>query len=623
MQLYAGTSKQFIDDAVQRKIADKLTVAYRNYFQRNPSPSEERSWQNSLTQMCMVLYQASLDRQGVALEYQIPSNSSRLDVLITGTDSKGQPNAVIVELKQWTKVNPSWISDSVVVFVGGRNRDVLHPSRQVGNYYLYLQNTSEVFHKDGVNLSACSYVHNVNDGERSELFDERFKTLLTEYPLFTGDQTPKLAQYLTARVEQGDDAGILDQVLESKHRPSKQLLEHVGDVLKQEDSFVLLDEQQVAFNAVLDTVSQAHRHKHKVVVLIQGGPGTGKSLIALNLVGNLSSRGYNTQYATGSKSFTENVRKIVGSRAAIQFGYFANYQAAEPNSVDVLILDEAHRMFATGNGRFTPSAKRSDRPLIEHIIEASKVSVFFIDDRQAVRPNEVGRVSLIREASEKLGAVRHEFELDAQFRCMGSDAFINWVDNTLGTRTNVQTHWDTSDEYDFKIFDQIADLDQALRARQSEGFKARLTAGFCWKWSEPNPDGTLVNDVMIEEWSMPWNAKPDSTHLAAGIPKSIYWPTDPNGINQIGCIYTSQNFEFDYVGVIFGPDLRFDPASGTWIGDITQSHDSVVKRAKDQFVELVKNTYRVLLTRGIRGCYVYFVDLATKEHFKSLMVENQ
>jgi len=619
MQLYAGTSKQFIEDTVQSRIAEKLTVAYQNYFRRKPPIGEFRSWQNSLSRICMVLQHASLTDHGVALEYQMPSNSKRLDFMITGYDDSSRANAVIVELKQWDKVERSWIPDSVVTYVGSGLRDVLHPSRQVGNYQLYLENTHAVFHPGGIGLSSCSYLHNIQFDKDSELFDERHRVILNTYPLFAGDQTSQMEAFIARAVGKGNGQGILAKVLQSKYRASKQLLDHVGEVLKGEGCFVLLDEQQVAFNAVLASAREGFHQKDKVVILIQGGPGTGKSLIALNLVAELSAQGYNTQHATGSKAFTENVRKIVGSRAAIQFRFFANYQGAERDAVDVLILDEAHRMFATGNGRFTPASQRSDRPLIEHIIDAAKVSVFFIDDRQVVRPAEVGRVALIRETASKMNAALHEFELDSQFRCMGSDAFINWIDSTLGIRESADTYWDSSDPYEFRIFDSVRELETTIREKQTENQKARLGAGFCWEWSNPNADGTLANDVVVGDWSMPWNAKPDSTRLARGIPKSHYWATDPAGINQVGCIYTAQNFEFDYVGVIFGLDLRYDPTSSTWVGDKTQSHDSVVKRSGEQFVELVKNTYRVLLTRGIRGCYVYFMDRSTRDHFKSLI----
>ena len=152
-----------------------------------------------------------------------------------------------------------------------------------------------------------------------------------------------------------------------------------------------------------------------------------------------------------------------------------------------------------------------------------------------------------------------------------------------------------------------------IRSKADEGHTARLTAGFCWRWSDPEPDGTLVPDVKVGTWQMPWNARPDATRLAPGVPPAPFWASDPNGINQVGCVYTAQGFEFDYVGVIFGRDLRWDPASQDWIGDSGASHDTIVKRSGDRFTDLVKRTYRVLLTRGMKGCYVYFEDEATRD----------
>jgi uncharacterized protein len=619
MQLYAGSSRQFIEDAVQSRLAEKLKVAYKNYYKRDPPAGEHRSWQNSLSRMCMVMQYASLLDNGVLLEYKLPHTSNRLDLMITGYGKASEPNAVIVELKQWEDVRPSWIPESVVTYVGKGWRDVAHPSRQVGNYQLYLENTHTAFQEGGVGLAACSYLHNIQFTEQNELFHPRHASLLKEYPLYAGDQTSELTEFIASRVGEGDGQEVLATVLQSKYRASKKLLEHVGQVIRREKTYVLLDEQQVAFNAVLAAAQKGFHDKEKVVILIQGGPGTGKSILALNLVAELSAQGYNAQHATGSKAFTENVRKILGSKAAIQFKFFASYQGVERDAVDVLILDEAHRMYATGNTRFTPTAERSDRPLIEHVIEAAKVSVFFIDDLQVVRPDEVGRTALIRDTATKLSVRLHEFELDSQFRCMGSDGFINWVDTTLGLRETANVYWDSSDPFEFKIFDGVKELEVAIREKAEQGFKARLAAGFCWPWSKPGPSGNLVNDVLVGDWSMPWNARSDSTRLGEGIPKSHYWATDPRGINQVGCVYTAQNFEFDYVGVIFGSDLRYDTVSGTWVGDKSKSFDSAVKRSKNQFVDLVKNAYRILLTRGMKGCYVYFVDENTRDFFGSLI----
>jgi DUF2075 family protein len=384
-----------------------------------------------------------------------------------------------------------------------------------------------------------------------------------------------------------------------------------------QSQYVLLDEQLVVFNAVLDQAKRGFHDRQKVVMIVHGGPGTGKSVIALNLVGALSGLGYNTQHATGSKAFTENMRRIVGSRAGVQFRYFNSYPQAESNAIDVLIMDEAHRIRETSVNRFTPKEQRSGQPQIQELLQAAKVSVFFIDDRQVVRPAEVGSSDLIRAGAAEIGGKLYEFDLEAQFRCGGSEDFINWVENTLGIRRTSNIMWDGSDDFDFQIVDSVEELESAIRGRQAQGYSARLTAGFCWGWSDPTLSGHLVNDVRLGDWEMPWNAKPDAGRLADGIPKANYWASDPRGIDQVGCIYTAQGFEFDYAGLIWGGDLRYDPRAGQWIGDPSQSADPVVKRSKDQFLDLVKNTYRVLLTRGMKGCYVHFVDEDTRNFVRS------
>ena len=373
----------------------------------------------------------------------------------------------------------------------------------------------------------------------------------------------------------------------------------------------------VVFNSVLAQAREGFHDRKKVVLLVRGGPGTGKSVIAINLVGALARLGYNAQHATGSKAFTGNIRRVVGLRASQQFKYWNIYGRAERNEVDALILDEAHRLRAVSTNRFTPRELRSGLPQVDEIIRAAKVSVFFIDDLQVVRPEEVGSSDVIREAAARNGAELCEFELETQFRCSGSEAFVNWVDNTLDIRRTANVLWQPSDNYEFEIIDSIHDLEGMIRSRAGEGHTARLSAGFCWPWSDPNSDGTLVSDVQVDGWDMPWNAKPDAGRLAPGIPKADYWASDPGGINQVGCIYTAQGFEYDYAGVIFGRDLRYDSGSGKWIGDPSHSSDRVVRRSGENFLRLVKNTYRVLLTRGMKGCYVYFQDKATRDFFRS------
>ncbi|HEY1270066.1 MAG TPA: DNA/RNA helicase domain-containing protein, partial [Candidatus Binatia bacterium] len=309
------------------------------------------------------------------------------------------------------------------------------------------------------------------------------------------------------------------------------------------------------------------------------------------------------------------------TRAAAQFKYFLSYGQAEEDCIDVLIMDEAHRIRATTASRYTPKDKRSGLAQIEELLKAAKVSVFFIDDLQVVKPDEIGSVSYIADFATRHNCKIFDYELEAQFRCQGSEAFVNWINNTLDVRKTANVIWDIDENFEFKIFDSPFDLENAIKNKVASGATARVAAGFCWKWSDPNPDGTLVDDVVIGSFKRPWDAKHDAKKLAPGIPKASFWAYDPNGINQIGCVYTAQGFEFDYVGVIFGRDLYYEPDEATWKGRRSLSADPNVKKAKtdEQFMSLVKNTYRVLLSRGIKGCYVHFLDPETKNFFKSRM----
>ena len=263
---------------------------------------------------------------------------------------------------------------------------------------------------------------------------------------------------------------------------------------------------------------------------------------------------YNAHYVTGSRSFTETLWNIIGKRGSAQFKYFNNYRKADENIIDVLIADEAHRIRETSNDRFTKKSERSNLAQIEELIRASKVSVFFIDDNQRIRPEDIGSTYLIKEIAAKYNVkFLKEIELIAQFRCSGAEGYINWLDNTLQIRETANYDgWEHGD-FDFKIFEDPNKLREEIKKRETEGFSSRILAGYAWKWTsqkEGNSDGQ-INDVTIPEhnFSMPWNSrKVGST-----------WAIDDGGIDQIGCIHTSQGLEFDYVGVIIGKDLTFNP----------------------------------------------------------------
>jgi hypothetical protein len=621
LHLYQGTSEQFIADAVQARLATQLSERFFQEFRYKPPNNEVMSWQNSLAAMANVLQLADLRDQGIIVELKLPLSSKRLDVMITGSNPAVGDAAVIVELKQWTEVGRSNITDCVTVkYGGGHEKDALHPSRQVAQYQRYLQDTHPAFSDGAIELNACSYLHFAQYDPTSPLYHADFETLLALNPLFTGSSVNKLAGFLEEHVVGPDDGSILERVVATAFHPHKRLLDYVARVIQNEPVFTLLDEQLVAFNAIMDSVKAAGQNQQEVVFLVEGGPGTGKSVIAVNLVAELSALGLRTLHLTGSKAFTENLRKIVGSRAGAMFKYFRDTATIAPGEkLDVAILDEAHRIRTISTNRFTPAKARNGKAQIDDILDSTKTAVFFIDDLQVVRPGEVGSTDLIRETAAKRGLEVRDFKLEAQFRSNGSDSFIQWVDNTLELARTPQVLWPMDDEFDFRIVPSVRELERLIRERAGEGATARLVAGFCWPWSDPDANGELVPDVTVGDWQMPWNAQAGAGKLAPGIPKSDFWANDPNGINQVGCVYTAQGFEFDYVGVIFGPDLVYRPMEGGWVGQPKESFDRVVSRGVTtaEFTDFVKSTYRVLLTRGLRGCFVYFADPPTRDFVAS------
>ncbi|MEM0448670.1 MAG: DUF2075 domain-containing protein [Methanomassiliicoccales archaeon] len=619
MRLYSGSSNQFVEDTIQNQIAEKMKNSYFNYFRYFPTPSEISAWRNSLRAMSLVILSSKLDDHGVILEYQLPLTSKRLDFLICGLDSDSKPNAVIVELKQWEKCEISDGENEVLTFVGGNKREVLHPSAQVGQYSLYLQDTHTAFYENPtpINLSACSYLHNYRAISNDPLFNKKFCNLLEKYPIFTEDDVNKLKEYLIPRLEKGEGLPVLARIENSKYRPNKKLMDHVGNLIKGKPEYILLDEQKIVYDKVLAVAKEGFHQSRKIVIIVKGGPGTGKSVIAINLMADLLLKGYNAHYATGSRAFTETLRKIIGKRGSVQFRFFNSYTQSEPNSVDILICDEAHRIRKTSNNWRTPTYNKSNIPQIDELLTVAKVVVFFIDDAQVVRPDEVGSVDYIKNAANRFNCQIFEYELEAQFRCAGSDAFVNWVNNTLAIKRTANVIWEGDEGFDFRIVESPQKLETMIREKVSQGYSGRIVAGFCWPWSYPKEDGTLVDDVKIGDYCRPWDARPDAKKLSKDIPPASLWAYDPNGINQIGCVYTAQGFEFDYIGVIFGLDLRYDFSEQRWKGYREFSCDNVVKRSKEKFTDLVKNTYRVLLTRGLKGCYIYFMDKQTENFFKS------
>lgn len=622
MRIYEATTAEFSADVLHNRIADKVAAAFKEYYGHAPSPSEARSWAGSLLHVEHALRLGDIRDNYILVEYELPYASNRIDCLLFGKAADGKEHVVVIELKQWSEAKATDVEGNVMTFVGGANRIVPHPSLQAKGYAAYMRDFVSLF-DEGASLHACAYCHNYTRADGDPLTDPIFDKARAETPLFLREDAADLASYLKERLVAGGGIELFGRFRESKIRPSRKLLEHTAAVVKGEPIFNLIDDQLAAYYAIMACARKAVKEKTKSVVLIKGGPGTGKSVIALNVLAALAQRKITVMHATGSKTFTSILQKILGPRARNQFQYFNSFTPAkvDENAIDVLICDEAHRLRTTSNHRFTRTADRSNMAQIDELLRAARVCVFFVDDFQVVRAGEIGSSQLITTAATAAGARLHEYTLTTQFRCAGSDGYLSWVNNTLEIGEPGIKHLTHEQKFDFRIFGSPTELYDAIRSKHAaKPNSARLVAGFCWPWSAPNPDGTLVPDVQIGDFAMPWEGKdPKETGiaLAKGIPPWYLWGFEPGGIDQIGCIYTAQGLEFDYVGVIFGNDLAYNSSTAQWEARMENSQDGMLRRQGGDHLQFLKNIYRVLLTRGMKGCYVHFVDKETENFFRS------
>jgi hypothetical protein len=441
--------------------------------------------------------------------------------------------------------------------------------------------------------------------------------------MFTGEKKSDLFDFLFTVLDTSQSGTkAADELLNMKVGPSKQLMAVAAAEIQKREQFVLLGEQRLAFDLVMHEVTKAQQSDQKSVIVITGGPGSGKSVIALSLLGELSRQGRTAIHATGSRSFTMTLRQVAGkgsTRVKQMFKYFNSFMDAEKNGLDVLILDEAHRIRETSENRYTKAAFRQGRAQVDELIAAARVPVFLLDQHQVVRPGELGTVDEIKEYAKGLGLEVREISLDDQFRCGGSASYINWVQRLLGLDAGGPIPWEGDSGFSVQVIDSPQEMETLLLVKIQEGFGARMSAGYCWKWSDPNQDGPLVADVVVDGWSKPWNLKGD--RAVGGAPPSALWATDPAGFGQVGCIYTAQGFEYDWNGVIIGPDLVW--RTDRWVVNRSANKDPDFKNTNKvndvEFEKLVKNVYKVLLTRGLIGTYVFSVDAETQAFLAGLI----
>ena len=614
MIVYSATKEQFTEDVNLNRIESVISNQYARKLHRRPPESEIRSWQNSMRYMkdALEIAHAPDDAQ-VAIEYQIPQSSKRVDFLISGIDDEGNESLVIVELKQWETVQSTEKDAIVRSFVGGGIRELTHPSYQAWTYAALIQDYNVAVQTGDIVLHPCAYLHNCRDNEilNATFYEEHTR----KAPIFLKEDVKQLASFLGRYVRKGDRHKTLYRIENSRIQPSKELAEHLASLIKGNQEFLMIDDQKVVYEAVLEAdakVSNGDKH----VLLVEGGPGTGKSVVAINLLVELTKRGKTAQYVTRNAAPRAVYEaKLAGTltrtRITNLFKNSGAYVGSKTNELDCLIVDEAHRLNEK-SGLFQNQGTNQ----IAEIIDAAQTSVFFLDQDQRVTLKDIGEREEIRRHALAAGAKLTSLRLASQFRCNGSDGYLAWVNNTLQVAETANKTLAGVD-YDFRVIDDPNKLRRLIEDRNGSRTNARMLAGYCWDW-RGKKDPNFV-DVTIPQYgfAMRWNLDKDGP----------LWILSPDSVSEIGCIHTCQGLELDYVGVIIGRDLV--ARRGTIVTDASErsSQDRSIHgykkllsqnpiQAKDVADRIIKNTYRTLLTRGQKGCFVFSVDEETNAYFK-------
>lgn len=618
MIVYSSTKTGFRDDVKQNRIEDAILAGFRRQLGHGTSAAEMESWKNSMQYMSNVLDDHEIpDDAGVAIEYRIPQTSKRVDFIVTGSGPDRRDAAVIVELKQWSDVDPTDKDAIVSTFVGKAVREVSHPSYQAWTYAALLRDFNEVVQTRKVDLRPCAYLHNLKTDD--VIRSPRYAAHLEKAPVFIRSDAQRLSAFIKQHIRHGDNGHLMYEIDGSRIRPSKNLADELVSMLQGNDEFVMIDDQKLVFETALQLARAAGKKKH--VLIVEGGPGTGKSVVAVNLLVRLTEERLTTQYVTRNaapRAVYASVLKGTFRKSHIDnlFSGSGSYTACEPNTFDALIVDEAHRLNEK-SGMYSNLGENQ----IKEIIEAAALSVFFLDQDQRVTWKDIGSVDEIERWAAACSAGVTRMELQSQFRCNGSDGYLAWLDHVLQIRPTANEDLEGI-AYDFRVCDTPGEMMALIEDRNRERNKARAVAGYCWDWISKKAEQSHEHDIVFAEhgFERRWNLDTDGS----------LWIKKPNSVSEIGCIHTCQGLEVDYVGVIIGPDLVVRDGRAEVHPEDRSRMDSTIKgykkalkadpeEATARVERIIKNTYRTLMSRGQKGCYVWCTDEETREYLREMV----
>ncbi len=483
MIVYEATKEEFLSDVFDDNLVTNICKNYNDKIGKI-NEKEVRSWDNSMQYMYRVLSDREIPKDaGIAIEFKIPHTSKRIDFLISGSDKDDRSSVVIVELKQWEKVEKIDSKEAIVkTFINKGIRETTHPSYQAWSYASLIKDYNENAQKEDIKLYPCAYLHNyLNQGTDDPLTDSIYEYYIKEAPVFIKGDSGKLRDFIKKYIKYGDNKEILYTIDKGRIRPSKSLQDSLNSMLQGNREFMMIDNQKVVYETALHLANEALRTNTKKVLIVEGGPGTGKSVLAINLLVEATNRSLVAQYVTKNAA----PRNIYATKLKQNFrkGHIDNlfkgsgsYVNAPSGEFDVLIVDEAHRLNEK-SGLFNNLGENQ----IKEIINASKLSVFFIDEHQRVTLKDIGSTDTILKFSKELDAQVTNMKLDSQFRCNGSDGYISWLDDVLQIRETANSNY-IGMNYDFRIYRNPNELRKQIEDLNKVNNKARIVAGYCWDW---------------------------------------------------------------------------------------------------------------------------------------------
>lgn len=620
----------------RERLIPKIVKAYEDAHpnKRGPSDSEKDSWRESVYEVATALTDLGLGQVHVFVEYRVHPDMHPVDVVLAGAHPEGGHSFAAVELKQWREVerpDPAKARKGLCaecrkaqtellcaecslgrVYVASYGHHKKHPAVQVMEALHSLTRHHSIFDDRYIRLVGAAYLHNLKDREAQWISMVR---PVPGVPTLTARKPADLREFLNTHFSPSADASAAQALLDHQ-RSASPLTSEAGAIVHGHTRFSLTGKQLATVESVMRRLSSAPTPGAKKVYVVSGRAGTGKSLVALTLLGQALDGGFTAKFASGGVASRENFKRSAKGRGPAFTTLNKIADRYEQDALDLLLVDEAHRLTERPmRGSFH---MRPGESSVSVVVSRAKVPVFFIDGDQRLFEEEVWSEKHLIDALLDSGVEVEHIRLDRSLRAVGSSTYDTWVQRLL---LGDPLPWSPDDDQNpepFQLYytDSAARMEKFLETTSTNArLSARICAGLCWKWTDDT--GTAPDVAPEKGWARPWNA--GDNHRIQGVPRRLYWATGEGGFGQIGCVHTAQGLEYDWGGVIMGADLTW--TGKAWMLDREHVHSKAARiKSDDELAERIRNAYGVLMTRSIRGTVLYSVDPLTRKLFADLKV---